>query len=211
MPAATASARLAVLAQTLAEVRLEHPLRVAVDGRTGCGKSTFADALADRLADTQRPAIRASIDDFHHPAVHRRKLGRYSAEGYYRDARDLRAFVELLLRPLGPGGNFRFARQSFDLAKDAPVEPVFETATADAVLIADGTFLQRPELRGHFDFAIFLDAPEPLARERATARDAHLVGSRAEAEKLYDLRYGPAFRLYEEAVNPLLLADAVVR
>jgi uridine kinase len=140
----------------------------------------------------------------------RRRQGRYSPEGYFYDARDLDAFVRLLLQPLGPDGDRRFAPQSFDLLKDRAVIPQFETAPADAILIVDGTFLQRPDLQRRFDFVVFLDVPEVVARDRATTRDATIVGTLSEAQRLYDLRYAPAFRLYEAIVDPVQSADHVV-
>jgi hypothetical protein len=34
------------VAEAISAVRIDHPLRVAVDGRTAAGKTTFADELA---------------------------------------------------------------------------------------------------------------------------------------------------------------------
>src|SRR5262245_44592783 len=53
------------LAARTAAVRLPHPLRVAIDGRTGSGKTTLADELAACLSARRRPIIRTSIDGFH--------------------------------------------------------------------------------------------------------------------------------------------------
>ena len=38
------------------------PVRVAVDGRTASGKTTFADELATAVEQARRPVIRAQID-----------------------------------------------------------------------------------------------------------------------------------------------------
>jgi hypothetical protein len=61
------------------------------------------------VQDKGRPVIRTSIDGFHRPKAERYARGRYSAEGYYYDARDLAAIKALLLAPLGPGGDRRTA------------------------------------------------------------------------------------------------------
>ena len=49
-----------------------RPVLVVVDGADGTGKTVFADDLAPLLPR----AVRASVDDFHHPRSHRHALGR---------------------------------------------------------------------------------------------------------------------------------------
>ncbi|HXR45584.1 MAG TPA: hypothetical protein VN759_12280, partial [Pseudolysinimonas sp.] len=61
---------------------------IAVDGPSGAGKTTFADDLAVALRADGATVFRASVDDFHRPRAERYQRGRFSAEGYYRDAFD---------------------------------------------------------------------------------------------------------------------------
>jgi uridine kinase len=205
--------RKAVLEQLCASilaVEIARPLRLAIDGRTASGKTTFADELAALVEARGRKPIRTSIDGFHRPRAERYARGRYSAEGYYLDARDLAAIRSLLLAPLGPGGDRRYRTASFDLETDRPVEQIPMTASRDSVLIVDGTFLQRPELRGHFDLAVFLDTSESISENRGMLRDAERLGGMDEARRLYAERYRLALHFYEEACQPSQLADAVV-
>jgi uridine kinase len=185
-------------------------VRVAVDGRTASGKTTFADELASAISGAGRTVIRASVDGFHHPAAVRHRQGRLSPDGYYEDARDLTAVRNLLLEPLGPNGNGCYVTQTFDLERDRPVEPEVKQAGEDAVLIVDGTFLQRPELRSAWDFVIFLDVPEDEARRRGVNRDYTALDGQAGASELYSRRYGPAFSRYELECNPADRADVVI-
>ncbi len=70
MPMTSGETRRAVidaLADTVTALRVGHPTRVAVDGRSAAGKTTLADALADAVRERAREVIRASIDDFHRP------------------------------------------------------------------------------------------------------------------------------------------------
>jgi uridine kinase len=146
MPSEISSVRrstLAAVADRLLLFRLAHPVRVAVDGRTTSGKTTFADELAATIRKAGRSVVRASVDDFHQPAVMRYRQGRLSPDGYYEDARDLGAVRKFLLEPLGPDGDRSYATQTFDLERDQSVEPEMHRAKEDAVLIVDGTFLQR--------------------------------------------------------------------
>src|SRR5262249_40321170 len=139
------------LAARLSRVSLGHPVRVAIDGRTASGKTTLADEIAALVRGKGRLVIRTSIDGFHRPKAERYARGRHSAEGYYYDARDLAAVRRLLLDPLGPQGNRLYRTQSFDLENDLPVEQEPQLAPADALLVVDGTFLQRPELGDGWD------------------------------------------------------------
>src|SRR5215212_1547927 len=135
------------LAARIRRLSSPHPLRVAIDGRLASGKTMLADELAASLSRSGRSIIRTSIDGFHRPRAERYARGRNSAEGYYYDSRDLAAVTKLLLAPLGPGGDRGFRTQSFDLERERPVDQAASVAVANAILIVDGTFLQRPELR----------------------------------------------------------------
>jgi Transmembrane secretion effector len=82
-------------------------LRVAVDGLTAAGKTSFGHELATALRDLGRPTLRASLDDFKNPWREASALGydRVSGEVYYRNAYDFRSARELLLGPAGPRGS----------------------------------------------------------------------------------------------------------
>ena len=76
-------------------------LRIAIDGLTGAGKTSFGHELAAALRDLGRATMRASMDDFKYPWRHAREHGydRVSGEGYYRNAYDFGSARDLLLRP----------------------------------------------------------------------------------------------------------------
>lgn len=182
-----------------------------MDGRTASGKTTQADELATALRAHGREVIRSSIDGFHRSRADRYARGRYSAEGYYHDARDLDAVMALLLMPLGPGGDRIYRTASFDLAADRPVTAPPQTADREAILIVDGTFLQRPELRGGWDLAIFVDTSAAIAEQRGIARDAAAAGNDHDSVRaLYARRYRPAYDLYAGQCRPAEIADAVI-
>jgi uridine kinase len=197
------------LAARIAGLSLARPVRIAIDGRTASGKTTVSDELADCLRQSGRTVIRSSIDGFHRPKAERYARGRHSAQGYY-DSRDLSAVMTLLLEPLGPGGNRRYRTASFDLEQDRPIEQEPLTAPADAILIVDGTFLQRGELRDGWDLTIFVQTSDDIAARRGIGRDVALLGGREAARRLYAERYGPAGDLYERLCAPASIADAVL-
>jgi len=82
-------------------------------------------------------------------------------------------------------------------------------ASADAILIVDGTFLQRPELAENWDLTIFIETTEITSEQRGVARDIRLLGGLEAARQLYSIRYQPAYRLYESICMPASSADAV--
>jgi uridine kinase len=201
---------LAEIASRIAGVRLRHPVRVAVDGVDAAGKTTLADEVAPFISALGRPVIRVSIDGFHNPKTVRRRRGSLSPEGYFHDSFNYSTLVEALLQPLGPGGTRAFRRAVFDFRIDKPVTAEVETAPNDAVLVLDGVFLLRPELRGHFDFSVFVRADFAVTMRRAEERDLELLGGVDEVRRRYRERYIPGQQLYLHQVRPERWASVIV-
>ena len=201
---------LARLAEHLAAVRLDHPVRVAIDGVDGAGKSTLADDLVQPLEARGRPVIRASCDGFHRPRWYRYRRGADSPQGYYLDSFDYEALKANLLLPLGPEGDRRYRPAIFDFASDSPVDLPWQLAPADAVLLLDGVFLLRPALNPHWDLRIFLDVDFETAVARAARRDAAPPGSFEAVAARYWRRYVPGQQIYLREVRPQALADVIV-
>jgi uridine kinase len=126
------------------------------------------------------PAVRAGIDDFHRPRGERYRRGPLSPEGCYRDTFDLTAVRRAVLASAGP------------------------------VLVFDGVFLLRPELRDLWDLSVFVGvAPEETVR-RALVRDAGLMGGEDGVRERYARRYLPAQELYRAEADPVGVADVVL-
>jgi len=201
---------IAALAARIAAVRCTHPIRVAFDGVDASGKTTLANELVQPLRALGRSVIRTSVDRFHHPRAIRMRRGESSPEGYYRDAFDYPALRRVLLEPLGPGGSRRYRVATHDHRTDEAVEDPLDHAADDAVLLFDGVFLLRPELRNHWDFAIFVRAAFDVTVARAEQRDQELFGSAARVRRRYAERYVPGQRLYLSEVRPERLASVVI-
>jgi len=198
------------VADHLVARRPGHPLRVAVDGVTAAGKTTLADELAAALRDRGRPAVRLSMDGYHHRRAHRYRQGRSSAIGYYQDAYHLTRFADLVLTPLGPGGNGRYVPAILDLASDEPLQPEPVVVTPETALVVDGTFLQRRELAGRWDEVVFVDTDLDQARARGVARDRDLLGGALAADAAYTDRYHAACRIYLDEVRPAAQASILI-
>jgi len=202
------SSLIANLATRILALDRPHPLRVGIDGVDAAGKTTLADELVPHIEAAGRQVVRASIDRFHNPSSIRYRRGRESPEGYYFDSFDLETLKEFLLRPLGPGGCRSFRRAAFDYRGESPVDLPLETAAADAVLLFDGIFLHRPELRSHWDFSLFLEVDFSLTVPRAQQRDRTTPPD--EVLRIYATRYVPGQRLYLATEQPTALASIVI-
>lgn len=182
-------ALLDTIAREVLVLRPEARICVGIDGASRSGKSTFADELARRLEAAGRPVVRSTTDSFHNPRIVRYRRGRMSAEGYYRDSHDLEGIRRRLLDPFLAGQPFRIA--AFDEPSDSPVDAPRRRAAPAAILMFDGLFIHRPELRGYWDYSIYLDASERERRGLAA-------------------RYVDGWRLYTKECGPASLATRVV-
>jgi uridine kinase len=184
-------------------------LRIAVDGRTAVGKTSFGHELAAALNALGRPTLRACFDDFKNPWSEAHLYDRLSGEGYYRNAYDFPAAVNLLLRPAGPDGDGRVTLCSRDPLTGASHQGKTVQAADNAILIVDSVFAFRAQYNDHWDYRIYLDVDRELSIARGIARDSELEGLE-EAENLHRNRYSVAERIYSTEVDPRSLADVVI-
>jgi uridine kinase len=181
-------------------------VRVGVDGVDGAGKTMFADDLARTLLAQGRPVVRVSLDDFHNPRTIRYRMGRDSPDGYWLDSYDYARFRTDVLDPLGPNGSRRFRPRAHDLSTDAALDDPWLRAARGAVLVADGLFLQRPELAGAWELVVFLDVPFAVSVARMAARD----GTEPDPAHPSMRRYVEGQRRYLRECTPQRRADVLV-
>lgn len=180
--------------------------RVAIDGVDGAGKTTFADQLAEVLRASGLVVIRASVDGFHQPRVQRYAQGKSSPQGFFEDSYNYPLLNHCLLEPLSPGGSGLYCTQTFDQRLDQVVDSPWQKAEPGCVLVFDGIFLQRPELRLYWDYSIFLKVNFAVSVARCAARD----GSSADPLAPENQRYVQGQRLYLERCQPEQQASVVI-
>ncbi|MBO0899178.1 uridine kinase [Cellulomonas sp. zg-ZUI222] len=177
---------------------------VAVDGIGAAGKTTLTARLAARVPD--RPVVVLHADDFFHPSAVRHARGRMSPEGFWLDAYDYRALIDLALAPLGPGGDGRYVTASFDRERDRTAPAPTLRAPDDALVLVEGTFLHRDELWHRWDWSMYLHVPFEVGAHRMVARD----GVDPDATRGPLARYAGAQQLYLAAAEPWRRASLVV-
>ena len=159
---------------------------LAVDGVDGAGQAEFADGLAEAFAEDGAAVYRASMDAFQRPRAERNAHGGSPAEGPSSHIYDDATLRRVLIDPFRTGGSTGFQLTAFDVARDTPVEPQWVTAPRDAVLIVDGMFLHRPEVKGLWNWSVWLEVAPSAAAARIADRDGTDGVGRAEAaEKRY--------------------------
>jgi uridine kinase len=213
VPAPASAARTALIGDVAARVAGLAPgrLRVAIDGLTCAGKTSFGHELAAALRDLGRPTARASMDDFKNPWREARELGydRLSGEGYYRNAYDFRSARDLLLAPAAPGGSGDLVLCGHDPLTGEDHRGTTITVPADAVLIVDSVFAFRPEYNDFWDYRIWLEVGAELALRRGVARDTAMEGAE-EALRVHRDRYHAAEAIYVAEVDPKSVADLII-
>ena len=213
MPPPASAERTALIATVAGRIAGIGPgrLRVAVDGRTGAGKTSFGHELAAALRQKGRPTLRASFDDFKHPWRHAREHGydRISGEGYYRNAYDFRSARDLLLGPAGPAGSGVVALCAFDPLTGEDHRDLTVSAPAAAVLIVDSVFAFRPEYDDCWEYRIWLDVDAETAVRRGIDRDRAAEGEEG-AARVHRGRYHVAEAIYLAEVDPQAKADVII-
>ncbi|WP_328473061.1 uridylate kinase [Actinoplanes sp. NBC_00393] len=192
-------------------VRRDHPVRVGIDGHSAAGKTTFADNLASALRDVSaRPVLRVSLDHFKRHIDLRTRYAPGTPESYYHEMFDVDAIRDLLLAPLGPGGTREYRTQIMDFSGRTPIDSGIHRAPGDAILVADGGFLQKPALAPHWDLRIYLHISGADVLRRGTERDQAWMDSPEAAAERYRTYYIPGEQLYLAEVRPADQADIVI-
>jgi len=154
-----------MIAAACALVAQQHASRervfVAIDGCGGAGKSTLARGVQNSIANVG--IVRT--DDFFRPlngCLDRPLAPAESYELYFPWER----MRDEALAPLRQGKTARYQRH--DWTADALGEWV--SVEPNPIVIVEGVYSSRPELREMLDAIIFVDAPRDVRRHRMLAR-----------------------------------------
>jgi len=143
-------------------------ITVAIDGEDVAAADAFGADLVELLKKRGHSAFAARMSDFVSPRERRESWGPDSAEVRYRNTYDLSVLRRVLIDPFRMGGSTGFVAAAYDRAREQQIQAKWLTAPEDSILVVSGEFLQRPELRGMWNFTAWLEsvpseAVDPLA------------------------------------------------
>jgi uridine kinase len=196
---------LARIASYITELTDTYVQLVAIDGVDGAGKTTFASELAPYIESSGRPVIRASVDGFRHPGEAGYKSAEGSPEGYFNESYNYQLLKKLLIEPLSPGGSGIYVPAVFNVETNSPIPIIKKQAKPRSILLLDGIFLHRPELRMYWDYSIFLDVNFDIS-----ARRCHYKNNRSPNNPAREKRYVEGQKIYLSRCNPKRYASIIV-
>jgi len=199
---------LKIIEGTIVSLKKDKPVRIAINGIEGVGKTMFAENLTRYLKDEKYPVFHVSIDGFHFNKEHRYKQGRDSAKGYYEDSYDEQGFTDKVLK-MSQNDNPQYIPATHDLETDEYLDIKPIDIPKNAILIIDGAYLFKPIYEPHWDLKIYLKTSFEEAMLRGAKRDTHL-GDEEAAKQKYKDRYRAASRIYIDEVDPESLADMII-
>ncbi|WP_346619918.1 uridine kinase [Blastococcus montanus] len=166
---------------------------MAVDGPELAEPEQLAAAVAERLPALGRGTVVVPATGFYRPASLRLEHGRTDPDARYTDWLDVGALNREVLAPVGPGGSGKYLPSLWDLARDRATRAAPQPVPAGAVLLVPGALLQGVGLA--LDVVVHLRVAPAARRRRTPPEDAWAL---------------PAFDRYDDEVDPVALADAVV-
>ena len=140
---------------------------VAIDGGAGAGKSMLTRGIRDQLDSVS--ILRT--DDFFRP-LNEHPIAQLSAEKLYELYFPWERMRDEALIPLHGGEMAKFQR--YDWCTDRLLDWV--SVEPNEIVLVEGVFSSRPELRPMLDAIIFVDAPRDERLRRVLARDPNSVG-----------------------------------
>jgi len=169
-------------------------LRVALDGPHAAGPDALAETLREPLLAGGRAFAHIRAETFWRDASLRFEHGRHDVTAFRDDWIDVAALRREVLGPLGPGGSGEYLPTLRDPTTNRTTREPRRTAAPGSIVIVSGELLLGRDLP--FDVAIHL-ALGPAARARRTPE-----------QWAWTL---PAFEDYDRDVDPVRIADVVVR
>jgi uridine kinase len=161
------------------------------------------------LKRNNKKAIQVSIDGFHFDKVHRYKLGKDSARGYYEDSYNEVDFVEkVLIASQKENPKITIATHNLETDEYLHLKPI--SITNDTIIITDGAYLFKPIYKDYWDLKIYLKTDFQTALIRAIKRDVKLLGGLKATKERYKNRYHKSSEIYINENKPEKLADIII-
>lgn len=181
---------------------------VGIDGLGGAGKSTLVDSLKSELKEEKYNSYVLHIDDFIHPKSIRYNDSKEEWYCYYNLQWRYDYLIKEILDPIKRGEEINKEIEFYDKENDTYIKKQIYIPH-NSVLLLEGVFLQRKEIKDYLNFVIYLDVLQEIRLDRVLKRDVY-IGSAADIKDKYNRRYFPAEDRYILEYSPALNADLVL-
>lgn len=188
------------------DINKNKPTLIAVDGVDGAGKSTFAKEFFKYLQGKKTHVLYSSVDYFHNSRIVRHSTEMKTSQAYFSNSFNYAALKKELLDPLKNSTRDYCVTQYFDHRNDSRVKENKVKILPDTVLVFEGIFSNRDELKDYWDFSIFLDVTFDESYKRMAVRD----GCPADPHDLKNERYYQGQKIYFDSCDPKKRASVVI-
>ena len=154
--------------QKRSEILPSQSVLVAISGIDGSGKGYVIAQLVETLQGQGINAVSINLDAWHTP-LNIRHNPDDPAEHFYRNAFQFNELFDSLVEPLRQQRSIQLT-QTLHGVSGIPSEQTYEFHNVDVVIL-EGIFLLKRELRHHYDLAFRIDCTFETALERALQRN----------------------------------------
>jgi uridine kinase len=199
----------AILAVHRRGSRFGRPL-VGVSGIDGSGKSTLAAEWAAQLEEHGVRVALIGLDDWHNPPdVRFARNGVNAGRHFFQQGIRFPALIQQLLSPLRRHGSLELTTEVLQASDLVPRQKTFSFRDVGLILF-EGIFLFRRELRPMFDLKIWVKCSFETALRRALLRKQEGLPE-DEIRRDYHNIYFPAQKFHLQRDNPAAAADLILR
>ncbi|MDA3804099.1 HAD-IA family hydrolase [Clavibacter sp. CT19] len=205
---AEAASAEAIAADAVARAATDRPFLLGITGPDTSGKSRLAEAVRAEVVRAGRRCTVVHVDDFHNPRSVRYDSSLSERDAYLTRSIDTRRLVAEVLAPLRQAGSLETRLRHLDLATDTySIEREYRVRPGDIVIV-EGIFLLRDELRAHLDRVVHLHVDPQEMLDRGFRRDVPEQGP--DVMRKYHEKYIPGQQEHLRAHPPREHADVIV-
>lgn len=197
-----------LLDEIISKHNLHKTLIIGIDGLGGAGKTTIVNSLKLQLQDKNYNSVVLHIDDFIHKKDIRYNESKEEWYCYYNIQWRYDYLIKEILMPIKEGAEIDKQIELYNKDNDAYILDQIKIPQG-SILLLEGIFLQRKEIRQYFDYIVYLDVPKEIRLSRVINRDMY-IGNSEDIKSKYERRYFPAEDKYMEEYCPAQNADFVL-
>lgn len=189
--------------------RNDFPLIVGINGIDTSGKTYLSKIIEKELKLLGYTVQVIHVDDFHNP-IPIRFSGKDQIDDYYNFSFDFKKLVDEVLEPIKSKHKLSKTITHLNLATDKfEIEKRYKVST-DTIVILEGVFIFKDEIRKYLDYNIFIQISEREMNKRAFERDANVIGNEESVMFDYKNKYFPTQQKYLKLFPPEVYAHMII-